>query len=630
MQKIIFLLLIFPSLLFSQNKLEYAAMLIPADLLENANAVIRQQQIEFAVQSPGKASYKEHRVVTIFNEKSGYDAMVVHYDPSNKLGRIKGNVYDAMGNFVREIEKKEIRDVSAISSFSIYEDNRVRYVDVDYTNYPYTVEFEYEMSYKDLLFYPGWQVNEFSTAVQSADLVFTLPINMKLHYKTLNLDVEPIVSNQEKNQQFKWTVENIKAVKYEPYCPARSELLSSIMVSPGLFEAENYTGSMSSWNDFGEFMNLLMQGRDELSPAMKMTVQKLIENAETDREKIAALYRYLQENMRYVSVQLGIGGWQPFDAQYVEANKYGDCKALSNFMKALLKEAGITAYPVLIHSGKQPFQITEDFTTPRFNHMIVHVPSEDYWLECTSNSYPPNYIGSSNSDRNVLLITEAGGRIGRTPVYQSVDNREDNLTTIHLDENGEATVNFSSNRKGSRQEWYRNAKESYSEADLRKEIMESIPLPSFTLDELSVSVSNDEPKAQLEYQATVQRYASKAGKRLFVPLNAVNPYSSPPPSNDERLHPVVVENGYSEKDSIVFHLPVGYHVESMPPTENILENDIGKYSLKLFQDQYTLTVVRELEVKAARIPAADYMIWRDFFKEVGKLDGSKLVLVGKS
>ena len=631
MQKIIFILFsISPIFLFSQNKKEYSTLLIPAELRENANAVIRQQVIEFDVQAPGKAVFKEYRAVTIFNEKSGYDVMAVHYTPYNKLGRIKGNVYDAMGNLVREIEKKEIRDQSSISSFSIYEDDRYRYVDVDYTDYPYTVEFEYEKSYNDLLSYPGWQVNEFHASVQSATLAITLPANIKLHHKAMNMDIEPIVSTQGDRQYFTWNIENVKAVKSEPYCPASSELLPFIMLSPGLFEAENYTGSMSNWEDFGKFMNMLYQGRDELTPAMKATVHELAGNAKTDWEKINALYRYMQENMRYVSVQLGIGGWQPFNAMYVEANKYGDCKALSNYMKALLKEAGITAYPVLIQNGSQPFQIADDFTIPIFNHVILYVPSENCWLECTSKSNPPNYIGISNSDRNVLLITEVGGQIARTPTLLSSDNREDNTATIDLDEEGMATVTFSSKRNGNRQEWYRFAKEYYSEEALQKEITKMIPLPSFTLDQLSVNIDTDAPEAQLEYSATVQRYASKAGKRLFIPLNAVNPYTNIPPANEKRIHPIVTEHGYLEKDSIVFHLPVGYHVESMPPAENLLETDYGKYSLRISQDKNTLTVVREFEVRAGRFPAIDYDAWRDFFKEVGKLDGSKLVLVNKT
>ena len=631
MHKIIFLLLIPSTFLFSQNKMEYAALLIPPELLENANAVIRKQKIEWDVQEAGKAVYRERRVVTIFNENTYYDAIVVHYDPSNKLGRIKGRIYDANGNLVREVHKKEIKDESAISGFSIYEDDRVRYIQVDHSEYPYTVEFEYEKSYRDLLYYPGWQVYEFGAAIQHATFKVSLPIDLKLHYKNFNLDLLPEIKKNDDAHNYFWKIENIKAVKKEPYCPAASELLPAIKVSPGLFEAENYTGSMSSWSDFGLFMNKLMAGRDELSQGMKNTVHELINNAKNDREKINNLYRYMQENMRYVSVQIGrVGGWQPFSAKYVEENKYGDCKALSNFMKAMLKEAGIVSYPVLIQNGKKPFKITEDFTTPAFNHVILNVPSENYWLECTSTYNPPNYIGISNADRNVLLLTEAGGKIARTPTMHSSDNSENNSTVIQLTADGQATVSFSSNRKGNRQDWYRYAKNYYSEEDLKKEITEIIPLSSFTLNEFSINVSDDMPAAQLEYKATVPRYASKAGRRLFVPLNAVNPFSTIPPANDERLHPILMENSYSEKDSIVFHIPVGFKIESMPAEENTLETDFGKYSLRISQDQYVLTVVRKLEVRAARIPAADYNIWRDFFKEVDKLDDGKLVLVDKS
>ena len=464
MQKITFILLVtFPVFLFSQNKKEYSSLLIPPELRENSNAVVRRQQIEFNVETLGKAVFKEYRAVTIFNEKSNYDKMVVHYDPSNKLGRIKGNVYDAMGNLVREIEKKEINDQSNIDAASIYTDSRVRYIDVDYTDYPYTVEFEYEMSYTNLLFYPGWQVNEFNASVQLATFIISLPPNIQLYHKSVNLDIEPIVGNQKGSQLFTWNIENVNAVKYEPFGPVASELLPSVKVSPSLFEAENYSGSMSSWSDFGHFMNKLMAGRDELSPAMKANVKELTAEAKKDREKIDILYRYMQKNMRYVSVQLGIGGWQPFDAMYVEANKYGDCKALSNYMKALLKEAGISAYPVLTYRGYNPPQIAEDFTKPAFNHMLLHVPSEDYWLECTSTSDPPNYIGSDNADRNVLLITEAGGQIAHTPKYTTSDNLKANIVLIDIQEDGMATVNLSSKRKGLLQEWHRFAKSYYSE-----------------------------------------------------------------------------------------------------------------------------------------------------------------------
>ena len=94
---------------------------------------------------------------------------------------------------------------------------------------------------------------------------------------------------------------------------------------------------------------------------MKTKVKELVKNAPSQEEKIKVLYHYLQENMRYVSVQLGIGGWQTFDAKYVEENKYGDCKALTNFMKSMLKAADIEAYAALIKNGRNVLDQEIDF-----------------------------------------------------------------------------------------------------------------------------------------------------------------------------------------------------------------------------------------------------------------------------
>ncbi len=630
MRKITLIFLLFPCLLFSQNKPEYATILIPPELLENANAVIRKQHIQFDVEAPGKAVYKEHRVVTLFNDNSNYDYLIVHYNPYNKLGRLNGKIYDAMGNLVRKIGKKEIRDESAISSSSIYDDNRVKYIDINYSDYPFTVEFEYEMAYNDLFVYPSWGVSEFKVAVQHAELKISIPSDLQLYHKTLNVNGLSVEESSGDPQQFTWSIENIKAVKKELYCPISSELLPRILVSPSLFEAENYTGSMSSWNDFGLFMNKLMLGKDDLSPEMQAIVSQLTANVETDREKIDTLYRYLQKNMRYVSVQLGIGGWQPFDTKYVESNKYGDCKALSNFMKALLKEAGIPAYPVLIKSGKQSYEITDDFTYPAFNHMILYVPSEKYWLECTSNTSPPNYLSSSCADRNVLLVTENGGELARTPAPPPIDNQEDNEVEIQLEQDGKAVVKVTSVRSGNRQEWYRSAEEYYSDEDLKKEMMEIISLPSFTLDKLSVTPDPGEPKAIISYTASVPRYASKAGKRLFVPINAINSYSNVPPENKSRTHPIEIKSGYTEKDKITLNLPDGFHIESMPPENNVIESEYGHYSLDITNDKNKLTIVRHLEILPVRLPAEKHADWRNFHKQIAKLDGAMLVLVNKT
>jgi transglutaminase-like putative cysteine protease len=624
------LLLLLPALLGAQNEPDYAALRISPELMKNAHAVIRSQEINFTVSAPDEAVLREKRVVTLFNAQSDYDRLVLFYDGFNKIGKIKGSLYDAQGRFIRDIEKKEIEDVSAINHFSIYEESRVRVVDVACDIYPYTVVFEYEVRYHDLRGYPDWDIQDFHTSVEYSSFTVTLPQGMKLFHKELNIKLPPTEKQDGNKHSFRWEAQQLPAIKAELYAPSPFELLPQVLVSPETFKADNYTGSMASWQTFGAFQYELSKGRDVLSPALREKVRSLTQSAGTDAEKIAVLFRYLQENTRYVSVQLGIGGWQPFDALYVEKNKHGDCKALSNFMKALLKEAGITAYPVLVKAGDYYLDLPDDFATSAFNHMILYVPASETWLECTSTSFPPNYLGSGTDDRKVLLITEQGGKLARTPAMTAAVNNATNHTRILLKATGEATIAVRSVLNGALHEWFRSANENLPPDEMKKEMQKQNPLAQAYFSRLAVQPDREKPSVLLDYALDVPQFGSKAGKRLFLPLNPVNAFRDVPPLNEQRVHPVIVRDGYVETDTIILQLPEGFSVESMPAENTVFTTEFGAYSCQVERRDATLQCVRRLEMKPFRLPAERYAEWRNFCRDVAKTDGLKVVLVNKT
>jgi len=144
--------------------------------------------------------------------------------------------------------------------------------------------------------------------------------------------------------------------------------------------------------------------------------------------------------MRYVSLQFGIGGYKPFTVKYVDEKKYGDCKALSNYMRYLLDVADIKSYPVLINAGYNAEPLDPTFPKTSFNHVILCVPdkADTVWLESTSNDNKAGFLGSFTEDRLGLLLTENGGSIIKTPASRYKNNLLSSYSEIFLDEKGGA------------------------------------------------------------------------------------------------------------------------------------------------------------------------------------------------
>ncbi|MEN0047029.1 MAG: DUF3857 domain-containing protein [Bacteroidota bacterium] len=629
MKNILFLIFILPLFLAANNRPDYAVFLIDSSLTKEANAVIRSYSSVFAVKSPGEAVHRVKMVVTRLNKGAAYEDVRVYYDSDSKVNYLKATIYDAFGNEVRKLKKSDIMDLSAVSGISIYEDNRLKYIDLGYGEYPYTIEYEYEKETESIFTYPWWFTQNLRTSVETSSYTLLLPKAIDVQHQFFNLDkATHKKSENEEGIKQSWQVQDLGAVSYEKGTPEPYKQLAIGLFIPNQFIAGGYIGDMSNWKSFGAFIYGLNKDRDQLSPEMKAEVKKLTNGLETDEEKIAVLYRYLQENMRYVSVQLGIGGWQTFDAQYVEENKFGDCKALSNFMKAMLKEAGISSHHTLVYAGDEvSFRITEDFSYPRFNHMILYVPSSDTWLECTSNLSPPNYLGTFTSDRSVLLVTEEGGKLSRTPTIDKELNWNSSKTKITLDSKGAANVENTTVMSGTFQEEYRYYQYKYSQEELEEQFLKSSDLPMSDLQKLEVEVAKDKPEATISYDLKVARYASKGGKRLFIPINSIEAFDQlPPKSKTERKHPYAVKYGYVEKDTIVLQLPVQAKVESMPKDVD-LSSDYGSFQLTYKMEGKELICIRRLEVNALEVPADQYEAYRDFFKQVMKKDKAKLVAV---
>lgn len=626
----ILLIFLFPAINHAQDNFNYSILTLSKELTEDANAVVRYDIGSFEVKSPGDAIAKYKLAVTRLNEKAGYKELIMRYDQFEKVKGIKIKLYDQMGNLIRKVGKDEIQDVTASQDIS---DARAKVADLSYSKYPYTIEYEYEIVYSGIFRYPSWYFQPYRTSVQKSEFTLKVPSSIEVKTRLSNIEIVPEEINADGFIIKKWTAENLKPIKSEPYVSWNDNILPQLNFIPNDFEIDDYRGSMATWEDFGHFMFELNKNHNNLTPEMKLKVAQMVEGIENEEEKIVILYKYIQDNMRYVSIQLGVGGWRAFDAAYVEKNKYGDCKALTWFMKSMLSEVGIESYPALVLASNEygASSHPEDFSLPQFNHVILNVPSEDIWLECTSHYCPPNYLGSFTDDRSVMFITEEGGKLGKTPTMSMELNSETSQTKIILTANGAATVDYDWKGSGLNQEYPRQLKTFYSQEEIEDWFLENAALPSFTIENLELATSMDTPTSTMNYKVKVAKYASKAGKRMFLPINSINLFDHTLPKNDERKNPIQIKRSYQEEDRIEFEIPEGYKVESIPQESIDLSSDYGSYAVKITKDETgkSLKYHRHLKIKAVKLPPEKYNELRDFYKEIAKADKMKIVLVQK-
>ncbi len=219
--------------------------------------------------------------------------------------------------------------------------------------------------------------------------------------------------------QLQYEANNIVAEKYEDYTPA-TKVFPRVMMGLENFNLEGVDGTAKNWKEYGKwFSENILIGTTNLSEEAKAKIKTLV-GTETDPIKKAKIvYKFVQEKSRYVSVQVGIGGFKPMLASDVDRLGYGDCKALSNYTRALLEVVGVPSYYTELYGDRDIRDIEADFFSIQGNHVILCVPHKDesIFLECTSQDDPFGFQANFTDDRDVVVMKPEGGEIIHTKKY---------------------------------------------------------------------------------------------------------------------------------------------------------------------------------------------------------------------
>ncbi|EJL69806.1 DUF3857 domain-containing protein [Chryseobacterium populi] len=614
------------SVYYAQN---YPVSAIPENLKKNADVVVRKDFTTVQINSIDEIKYQINTVTSVLNKDGDSHAQpYIPYEKGDQISDVKVIIYDESGKKVKSYSKSDFGDFANNSQGVFYSDNRFLGLSYTPTQYPYTIEFSYQITDENTVFIPDF-VPFTTTGVSVEESRFTV-INksgIELHTKTYpsKYNYASVVENGSTTQKV-YSYKNVPAVEDAFLLPQPSNLLPKVSFALEKFNLKGKQGSMDSWKAFGTwYYNSIIQPVSLSTPAIKSEVAALNLQGSTE-EKVKKLYQYMQSKTRYIFVALGIGGWQPMQPDEVQKKGYGDCKGLTNYMKTLLDEAGIPSYYSVINSGTSQISFDPEFPKMGGNHVILMVPTEkgNIWLENTSQQVAFNHLSFRTTDRNVLSITKNGIELINTPSYPAGKNKEKQILKIKLNEDNSITGQGQFAFSGSQYD-YSLRYATLSPKEKNETVKSQLDLLHFEKIEMKDFVNDrDNAVAKFNLDFKANHYSKNAGSSMIfraVPIYSDNIYKT----DEKRELPFEILQSFEDEYLISFEIPENYKIDEIP-NDTSFSSEFGTYKLSFVKNGNEIKVSRIIKVNKGIYPKEKYNDYIGFRKKTINIDNSKILI----
>jgi hypothetical protein len=611
----------------------YDASLISKDLLPYASAVVRSQEVNAEVKDIENTVYHFKTAITILNKNGdNLGRIAIIYDKSNTIKYIKGSIYDEFGKQLRKFSESDFADQSAIHNFSLYEDTRVKLYMPGGNQYPYTVIYEYELRSKQTLRFFDWvPAGSPLAAVERSTYTFSCKPDFNIRYKEFDVpDKVAIATNGDGLKTYTWHIANVKAMRPEPFSPNNENYLTRVKIAPENFEYEHLTGSFANWQQLGKWeYDQLLAGRQNLPEQTINHVKEITADITNPKLKAKKIYEYMQGRTRYVSVQVGIGGYQPFAADEVDKLGYGDCKGLVNYTQALLKAVNIDSWYCVVNSGDRKISMQGDFASMnQGDHIILCLPfkNDTTWLECTSQNLPFNYLGTFTDDRLVLACTPDGGKLLHTPKYSADDNLQVRNGNFSISPEGALAGDMTTSFKGL-QYSNRDFLVDQSFLEQTKSLQKIYPISNLEIEKIDIKQDKwPQPLTTENIKLKVNYYGNEDNGTIRFPVNHVDRKSAASRELHDRINDVYINDGYTDEDEITYTLPPGYHLAKETYNSNH-HRPFGSYSASYIVKDGQLIYKRRLQILDGTYNKDMYTEVFDFFEKVAIADRVEVTLL---
>jgi len=614
---------------------------------EKTDAVLLYSEEIINVQSADRVKRTVRQAYKILRPSGReHGTVMVSFNQHSKVTSMHGWCIPAQGKDY-EVKEKEALEISIpkISGSELISDVKDKMFQIPAADPGNIVGYEYETEEAPLVLQSSW---EFQRTDPVKDAKFTLQLPANWEYSVVWRNHAEVKATQAGNNQWQWTLRDIKGIRSEEEMPPWPGVAGEMIVTyfpPGGSNEDSF----KDWKQMGVWYTGLAQGRRDVTQEMKQKVALLTGGASTPADKMAAVARFVQQDIRYVAIELGIGGIQPHSAGDTFQHRYGDCKDKATLMGAMLKELGIDSYYVIINSERGSVDASTPAQVSAFDHAIIAVKLPDgvndaslvaavqhpklgriLFFDPTDELVPFGQLNGALQENYGLLVGPDGGELYQLPKLATSLNGVARSAVVVLDAEGNMSGSFAERRIGDTAAEAR-ARMKYVAKDAdRAKVIEGFvtqSLPNFSLTKAAMTNLQDTSLPfVLNYSLAVARYAKTAGELLLVRPRLVGIKSSGLLETKEaRQLPVIFEGPRKDTDSFEIKLPPGYVVDDLPPPVD-LEYSFGSYHSKTEVAGGTLKYTRTFEIKELSVPLSKMEDLKKFYRTIGGDERNTAVL----
>jgi hypothetical protein len=609
---------------------------------DETNAVLLYDETTIVVKDAGEVHSIHRRVFRILRP-SGRSRGVfdVSFDKDTKILSMKAWSLPASGGKEFEIKEKDAVEAQ-LTDGELFSDTRHRILRIPASEPGATVAYEYEQRERPYNLQDIWWFQR-SDPVRQSRFILQMPPGWR--YKAAWIHHDSVAPQEDGNNQLHWDLADVSAVEDEPEMPPAEAIMGRMVVN--YFPPSGTTGnSMDTWQDIGKWYTTLTGDRRLSSAEIKQKVTELTSGQPDTRSKIQALANFVQKDIRYVAIEIGIGGYQPHPAASIFSNRYGDCKDKATLLAAMLHEIGIDPFYVLVNT--QRGVIAPEYPPGlNFNHVILAIPlpadvpvtdifaivthpryGKLLFFDPTSTLTPLGYLPSIEQANYGMLTAADGGELIRMPLLPASVNRLSRTAHLTLSTDGSITGSVEEIRQGDLAEESR-AQLLSSQGKDRAKVLETFLgtfMGGFTLTKATTGNLDDYDKLfVLNYQFVAPNYAQTAGDLLLLRPRVLGGKGRTMLEEKERKYPFEFDTATVQTDQFDLTLPAGYTPDELPPPLKI-EYDFASYSSKVeMVGSNVLRYSRTYQVKDVLIPTSRLPDLKIFFRQILKDESSAAV-----